>query len=168
MFQSITLIKSPLAPSYLQTGPSLDFTRSDRGWNISDSVREVKPTTEIQSWRVHLISNFANIHIINNEKVSWGYLYRTDYSSTFIFCFDDWTDCDFMRRFPGLYWPDWLSVWSLPFPPPPLQSSLPTLIDIVNQLTCTLLAALRYRKHTGTLIWRQVLSPAWSLSDRNY
>ena len=49
------------------------------------------------------ITYFANILIINNEKVKWGYLYRTDYSSTFVFCFDEWTDCDFMRRFPGLY-----------------------------------------------------------------
>ena len=35
------------------------------------------------------ITYFANILIINNEKVKWGYLYRTDYSSTFLFSFEE-------------------------------------------------------------------------------
>ena len=83
------------------------------------------------------ITYLANILIINYEKVNWGYLYRTDYSSTFVFCFDDWTDCDFMRRFPGLY---------IGLAPPSL-SSTSTLIDTSNQLTCGLLAAVRYKHY---------------------
>ena len=88
------------------------------------------------------ITYFANILIINNEKVKWGYLYRTDYSSTFVFCFDEWTDCDFMRRFPGLY----IGLTACMDLLPPLSPPLPTtLIDTRNQLTCGRLAAFRYK-----------------------
>ena len=89
------------------------------------------------------ITYFANILIINNEKVKWGYLYRTDYSSTFVFCFDEWTDCDFMRRFPGLY----IGLAAcMDLLPPSFSPPLPTtLIDTRNQLTCGPLAAFRYK-----------------------